>query len=429
MRRNNTYTAIDVGTSKVCTVIGRLELSGHLEILGVGLVPSRGMKKGMVSNLSEVADAAKESIQQAELDAGIKVYSANVGLTGTHISSLNTIATLDNRDYDNPVNSRDIKKVLKASSEYSSVDVDDARVLHIIPRTYAVDGHWGIGDPTGMHTSTLAVETHVIQGSSAPIDSLIKAVSQAQVKVKGIMLEPLASAKAILAQEELEMGVVVLDIGGGTSDMAVFLEGNIWHSKIIPVGGFQLTRDIAIAFNTSYNAAEEAKVIFGSVDPSGIDLDEEIELPGFVPGIHYDISRQDLCSVLRDRIEELFNLVLLELKGCGLDAVPPGGIVITGGSAKIPGLVQLVEEMAGKPVRIGVPSGIYGMPDDMHDPSFSTALGLLIADTENNGVNDWYATSKVKNSGYVLRRMRRVLGLMASAKDRIISQLRRSHDE
>lgn len=429
MRRNNIYTAIDVGTSKVCTVIGRLELSGELEILGIGLVPSRGMKKGMVSNLGEVADATKESVQQAEFNAGTKIYSANVGLTGTHINSSNTIATLDNRDYDNPVSSRDIKKVLQASSEYGSMDVDDSRVLHIIPRTYAIDGHWGVGDPIGMHTSTLAVETHVIQGSPAPIDSLIKAVSQAKVKVKGLMLEPLASAKAILAQEELEMGVVVLDIGGGTSDMAVFLDGNIWHSKIIPVGGFQLTRDIAIAFNTSYNAAEEAKVIFGSVDPSAIDLDDEIELPGFVPGTHYDIRRQDLCIVLKDRMEELFNLVLGELKECGLNTVPPGGIVITGGSAKIQGLVKMVEEMAGKPVRIGVPSGISGMPENMQDPSFSTALGLLIADAESNGRNEWYATSKVKHKGYLARTMTRVLGLLGSVKNSINSQIRRSKDE
>ncbi|MBH42786.1 MAG: cell division protein FtsA [Chloroflexi bacterium] len=429
MRKNNIYTAIDVGTSKVCTVIGRLDLSGQLEILGVGLVPSRGMKKGMVSNLSEVAEATKESVEQAEFNAGLKIHSANVGLTGSHINSSNTIATLDNRDYDNPVSSRDIKKILKASSDYQVMDVDDSRVLHIIPRTYAVDGHWGIGDPTGMHTSTLAVETHIIQGSAAPIDSLIKAVSQAKVKVKGIMLEPLASAKAILAPEELEMGVVVLDIGGGTSDMAVFLEGNIWHSRIIPVGGFQLTRDIAIAFNTSYPSAEEAKIIFGNVEPSRIDPDDEIELSGFVPGTHFDIKRQDLCSVLRDRVEELVNLVLMELKVCGLDGVPPGGIVITGGSAKVPGLVQMVEEMAGKPVRIGLPRGHSGIPADLQDPSFSTALGLLIADTESNGANEWYATSKVKNRGYLSRLMTRILGLLDSAKHSIKSQIRRFNHE
>jgi cell division protein FtsA len=428
MRRNNIYTAIDVGTSKVCTLIGRVDLLGSMEIIGLGLVPSKGMKKGMVSNLNEVFEATQESIRQAEGDAGLRVHSANVGLTGSHIHSSNTIATLENRDYATPVGTQDIKKIISASSTYGNNASEDSRTLHIIPRTYAVDGHWGIGDPIGMHTSTLSVEAHVIQGSSAPIDNLIKAVSMAKVKVKGLMLEPLASAKAILAEEELEMGVVLLDIGGGTTDMAVFLEGNIWHSRVIPVGGFQLTRDIAIAFNTSYHAAEEAKVIYGSVNLSDIDPSEEVELPGFVSDLTYDIKRQDICNVLRDRVDEIVHLVLKELKDCGLDSVPPGGIVITGGSAKMPGLVGMVEEIAGKPVRIGIPRAIGGIPAVLEDPSFSTALGLLIADAQNNGGNYWYTSSKVQNINIGTRMVKKFMKLVNRINRGIYRQLRKNND-
>ena len=378
MSKDTIHAAIDVGTSKVCTLVGRLNAFGELEILGIGLVPSRGMKKGMVSNLSEVSQVTQASIREAEAQAGVRITSAYVGLTGSHISSANSRASLDNRPYDLPVGVREVEQVLKACSTYGGSS--NAKVLHVIPRGYALDGYWGIVNPVGMFSSKLEVESHVVQGNAAPIDNLAKAISKAKVKVKSLVLEPLASAEAVLVPEEREMGVVLVDIGGGTTDMSIFLDGNLWHTKVIPVGGFQLTRDIAIAFSTPTQAAEDAKIQYGHAMPDTIDPHEEIRLPGFGEHVTYSVPRQRLCETLRERMEELLRLVMEEIGEAGLESVPPGGLVLTGGSAKIPGLEDLAEEIFPGPVRIGIPRVIGGAPAELEDPSLATALGLLLWD-------------------------------------------------
>jgi cell division protein FtsA len=391
MRKRSVFTAIDVGTSKVCTLVGCFDAAGEMQVVGVGLVPSRGMQKGMVSNLSEVHQATYASILEAEAQAGMRITSAYVGLTGSHINYVNSRASLDNRRYENPVAAEDVERVVQAC--YAQGVASGARVLHVIPRDYAVDGNWGVGNPIGMHSTTLEVESHVVHGDPSPIDNLVEALRRAGVKVKSLVMEPLASAEAVLFAEEREMGVVLVDIGGGTSDISIFLDGNIWHTGVIPVGGFQFTRDISIAFSTPFQDAEKAKLEYGHAIPEEIDPEAEIRFPGFGDDMVHVVSQQKLCSVLHERLEELLRIVLVHVDESGLDKVPPGGVVLTGGSAKLPGLEELARSIFPGPVRIGVPKAKAWVPQNLEDPSFATALGLLRWDAkhqlaENDGQND-----------------------------------------
>ena len=385
MRKGSVFTAIDVGTSKICTLVGCLDATGEMQVVGIGMVPSRGMQKGMVSNISEVQQATHASIREAEAQAGVKITSAYVGLTGNHINYVNSRASLDNRRYENPVAAEDVERVIQAC--YSPGITSGGRVLHVIPRDYAVDGNWGVGDPIGMHSTTLEVESHVVHGEPSPIDNLVEALRRAGVKVKGLVMEPLASAEAVLVAEEREMGVVLVDIGGGTSDISIFLDGNIWHTGVIPVGGFQLTRDISIAFATPFQAAEEAKLEYGHAIPEMIDPEAEIRFPGFGDDVLHVASQQKLCRVLHERLEELLRIVLVHVDESGLDKVPPGGVVLTGGSAKLPGLEELAKSIFPGLVRIGVPRSRAWVPQDLDDPSFATVLGLLLWDAKHQLVN------------------------------------------
>jgi len=377
--RNETYhVAIDVGTSKVCTLVGRSDANGDVQVIGVGIVPSRGMQKGMVSNLSEVQQVIQASLREAEAQAGVRITSAYVGITGSHISYVNSRASLDNRPQDSPVCRGDIEQVVQAC--YTDRSATGSRVLHVIPRDYSVDGNWGIHDPVGMFASSVEVESHVVMADPTSVDNLVEALRRAGVRLRGMVLEPLASAEAILSEDERNIGVVLVDIGGGTSDVSIFLEGSIWHTNVIPVGGFQITRDISIAFTTFSLAAEEAKLKYGHAIPEAVDDQEDIRLPGFGNQTFSQISRHSLCEVIHDRVSELLRLIGREVSNAGLDKVPPGGLVLTGGSAKLPGLEDLASSIWPGPVRIGVPSASAWVPHDLEDPAFATALGLLYWD-------------------------------------------------
>ena len=390
MRSETYHVAIDVGTTKVCTLVGRSDATGELQVIGVGTVPSQGMKKGMVSNLSEVQQVIQSSIREAEVQAGVRIGSAYVGITGSHINYVNSRASLDNRRYNSPVGSSDVEQVVQAC--YANRTVPGDRVLHVIPRGYSVDGNWGIHDPLGMYASTVEVESHVVMADQTSVDNLVEALRRAGIKLRGLVLEPLASAEAVLSDDERDIGVVLVDMGGGTSDVSIFLEGSIWHTNVIPVGGFQLTRDISIAFTTFALAAEEAKLKYGHAIPEAVDTTEELRLPGFGNQAFSQISRQSLCKVIYERVDELLRLILREVDNAGLDSAPPGGLVLTGGSSKLSGLDELARNIWPGPVRIGVPTASAWVPQDLEDPAFSTALGLLYWDArhsqnDGNGVN------------------------------------------
>jgi cell division protein FtsA len=399
MKNEAFHAAIDVGTSKVCTLVGRSNTAEDMQVIGVGLVPSQGMRKGMVSNLSEVQQVIHLSLREAEAQAGMKITSAYVGITGSHINYVNSRASLDNRPYNTPVAPGDVEQVIQAC--YADNDSSSDKVLHVIPRDYAIDGQWGVRDPLGMYASTMEVESHVVTAHRTAMDNLVEAMRKAGVKLRGLVLEPLASAEAILSADERDMGVVLVDIGGGTSDISIFLEGNIWHTSVIPVGGFQLTRDISIAFTTFFLAAEEAKLKYGHAIPEAVDTQEEVRLPGFGSQSFNQVSRQRFCQVIHERMEELLRLILGEVSGSGLENAPPGGLVLTGGSAKLPGLEELAQEIWPGPVRIGVPMASAWVPQDLEDPAFATALGLLLWDARHrytNG-NGAYGNGSSRNHG------------------------------
>jgi cell division protein FtsA len=385
MRSETYHVAIDVGTTKVCTLVGRTDAAGNVQVIGVGTVPSRGMQKGMVSNLSEVQQVIQFSIREAEAQAGVKISSAYVGITGSHINYVNSRASLDNRRYNSPVGSDDVAQVVHAC--YANGTTPGDRVLHVIPRDYSIDGTWGVHNPVGMYASTVEVESHVVMADPASVDNLVEALRRAGVKLRGLVIEPLASAEAVLSEDERDIGVVLVDMGGGTSDVSIFLEGSIWHTNSIPVGGFQITRDISIAFATFSLAAEEAKLKYGHAIPADVDDQEDFRLPGFGNQSFSQISRQSLCEVIHDRVEELLRLILREINQAGLDNAPPGGLVLTGGSSKLSGLEELASSIWPGPVRIGVPSASAWVPHDLEDPAFSTALGLLFWDARHSHID------------------------------------------
>ena len=382
MKNETVHAAVDVGTSKVCTFIGHSNGMDDMQVLGVGVVPSRGMQKGSVSTISDVHQAIEASIKEAEAQAGIRISSVSASISGTHMSYVNSRAALGNRKYDSPVSPDDLKQIMRAC--YTDHNGVSSRILHVIPRDYSVDGSWGIRDPIGMFGSSVEVESHVVMGDPTSVDNLVEAFRRTKVRLKGLIMGPLASAEAVLSDDEREMGTVLADIGGGTTDVAIFMDGSIWHTKIIPVGGFQFTRDISIAFTTFFLAAEDAKLDYGDAIPSSVDPDEAITLPGFGGQPATEISRETLCQVINERMDELLRIVQREVKQSGLSGTPPGGLVLTGGTAKLPGLEELASEIWPGPVRIGVPTASAWVPQNLEDPAFATGLGLLHWDAKQH---------------------------------------------
>ena len=386
MKNETVHVAVDVGTSKICTLIGRSQGPDDMQVLGVGRAPSRGIQKGSVSNIAEVSQAIQESMREAEAQSGIKITSVCAGVSGSHISCINSRASLGNRNYDSPVDSEDLKQVLRAC--YANHTGGEVRILHVIPRDYSVDGSWGVRDPIGMYASSVEVESHVVMGDSTSIDNLVEAFRRTKVKLNGLIMDALASSEAVLSEDEREMGVVLADIGGGTTHVSIFVDGSIWHSKVIPVGGFQVSRDISIAYTTFFLAAEEAKLQYGHAIPDTVDPEEDVNLPGFGSQDASLVSRHDLCQVINERADELLRIIRREVNVSGLNGVPPGGLVLTGGSAKLPGLLDLASSIWPGPVRIGVPEASAWVPDNLEDPAYATGLGLLLWDAkQQHGVN------------------------------------------
>ncbi|MDE2860521.1 MAG: cell division protein FtsA [Chloroflexota bacterium] len=382
MKNENIQVAIDVGTTKVCTLISKAEATGALRVIGSGTVPSRGMQKGIVSNLSEVQQEIQASLREAEVQAGVKVTSAYVGITGSHVSYVNCRASMDNRPNGTPIGSEDIAQVVKACCAERTGPED--RVLHVIPRDYGIDGNWGVHDPIGMYGSSLEVESHVVMADHTAAENLVEALRRSGVSLRGLVLEPLASAESTLSRDEKEMGVVLVDIGGGTTDVSIFLEGSIWHTNIIPAAGFQVTRDISIAFTTFSLAAEEAKLRFGHAMPDEVDEREQVRLPGFGNQSYTQVSRRDFCSVISDRVGELLRMARAEVGKAGLENAPAGGLVLTGGTANLPGIRDLAGEIWPGPVRTGMPASYTWVPEELDDPAFATALGLLLWDARHS---------------------------------------------
>jgi cell division protein FtsA len=372
-------SAIDVGTTKIATIVADVRSQGDIEVLGVGVVPSHGLHKGIVVNMDEAKASIAASIKEAQTISGVRIESAYVGVTGRHISSLNNHGVVAIPRNDRLVRSKDLRRVLSAAR---SISVPEGKkLLHAIPRFYTLDGEERVQEPVGMHGNRLDVETHIITASVSSVRNLVKCMRSTGID-------------AVLTQQEREGGVVMVDIGGGTTDIAVFRDGNIYHTAIIPVAGYQITSDIAIGLGLPFNIAERMKKAYGNVTP-GMDINKEATVSGIENG--HSASYRDLCEIVRSRMEELFELVLLELPSTDCRSLAPYGLVLTGGTANLEGLDELGKAKLGIPVRRGRPlsSGIYGITDILNDSAYATTVGLILWQSNNREKSAW----KVRRGG------------------------------
>lgn len=373
MKKGTVITAIDVGTTKVCTIITEAVEGNTLRVAGVGITASSGMHKGLVVSIEEAREAIRQSVRIAEYASKHKVESAYIGVTGRHITSLNRRGAVSINRSDRLVRLEDLKRVMQSARSFRIPD--GRKLLHIIPRGYAVDGGVGVGNPVGMQARKLDVETHVITAAAASIRNIAKCIQGLGIDIDELVLEPLASSEAVLTEEEKQKGVILADIGGGTTDVAIFKDGSIWHTAIIPVAGYQLTRDIAIGLGLSFNAAEAAKRSLGSLLP---DPESPARISARTAESESAISRQELSRILRSRMEEVLRMILLELPQSRYETLVPAGLVLTGGSSNLAGLDMMAQEILRLPVRIGAPVRMNGLGEELRNPAYATGVGLLL---------------------------------------------------
>jgi cell division protein FtsA len=384
MSKRGTLTAIDVGTTKVCTVVANVDESS-IRVIGVGVTPTTGLHKGLVVNINDARESIRASIREAERTCGYKVESAYVGVTGRHVSSLNSRAVVAITRGDRMVRYDDLRRVLTSARGIKLSP--DRKLLHVIPRGYVVDGQSGVKNPVGMHGFRLDVETHIITAAVTSVQNLIKCVRGIGIDIDDLVLEPLASSEAVLTEDERQVGVLLADIGGGTTDIAIFREGSIWHTAVLPVAGYQITRDIAIGLGLPFDIAEEMKKKYGSVAPV-YETKGGMSSDNLVSNGH-GVSHRDLCDIIRARVEELLRLIVLEMPNSEYEKLIPDGIVLTGGSANLTGIETLGRNTLQLPVRVGVPSNIYGISDTLHDPAYATAVGLVLWGAKHRGKQTW----------------------------------------
>ena len=374
MRSHRLVTGLDVGTTKVCAVIAEVEPEAEPNVVGVGIAPCSGLRKGIVVDLDAVTTAVHEALEEAENAAGTAVRSVLLGVTGEHIACLNNRSVVAIAQLGRQISSNDVEKALNSARVI--VLPPDREVIHAIPRDYSVDGQAGVQSPVGMYGSRLEVEAHIVTGLSSFIRNVVKCVHQAGWVVDATILEPIATGESVLLPAEKDLGVALVDIGGGTSDVAVYIEGRIYHSGVIPVGGSHVTRDIAIGLRTTLEEAERVKIAHGVVSADG-------ELPAFeVTSLGASRPRQlpgkVLAEIIEPRMMEIFHLVCEEIEKSGCTDRIPAGLVITGGGAQLRGLAELSSQTTGMPARIGQPTGVTGLTERISNPACATAVGLVL---------------------------------------------------
>jgi cell division protein FtsA len=383
MSKKDIICGIDVGSSNVRTVIAQiLSPEEKLRIIGVGTAPSLGVRRGMIVDIEETLSSINESLEKAERISGVSVSRAIIGIGGNHISSQYSKGVIAVGRADGEVVYDDVERVIEAAQAISIPP--NKEIVHVIPRSYSLDDQKNIKDPVGMNGVRLEVEALIIEGSTPYIKNLSKCFEQARIGLDDLVLTSLASSEAVLTKRQKELGVVLIDIGGGTTSVAVFEENDLLMCAVIPVGGSHITNDIAIGLRTSVDVAEKIKLEFGSATPREISKKEDINLAEIDPAEEGNVSRYHVAEIIEARLEEIFNLVNKELKSIGKEKLLPAGAVLTGGGSKLPGAVDMAKEVLGLPAQTGFPVPLGGLVDKVDDPSFSTVIGLLIWETENN---------------------------------------------
>ncbi|WP_178863140.1 cell division protein FtsA [Thiomicrorhabdus cannonii] len=378
---SNTVVGLDIGTSKIAAIIGKIKPDGEIEVVGMGTYPSRGLKKGVVVNIDATVESIQRAIDEAERMSGFTAESVYVGIAGSHIKSFNSMGMVAIRNQD--VQPDDIERVMDAAKTIAIPG--DQRVLHILAQEYMIDNQGGIREPIGMSGVRLEAKVHMVTASVSAAQNIIKCVERCNLGVADIILEQLASSEAVLSEDEKELGVCLVDIGGGTTDIAIFHNGAIRHTAVISVAGDQVTNDIAVALRTPTQAAENIKRQYACALPQLINQDEEIEVPSVGDRPARCLSRRTLVEVIEPRYEELFQLIQAELRRSGFEDVLAAGVVLTGGSSLVEGAVELAEEVFHMPVRLGYPQGVTGLTDEVGSPSYATTVGLLMYAKEHIG--------------------------------------------
>ena len=376
MTRDNKdlLVALDIGTSKVVAIVAELHPDGEIEVLGTGQHESNGLKKGVVVDIEKTVASIQAAVEEAEITSGHKVQQVVTGIAGSHISSFNStgmVAIKDNRE----VTEADVARVMETARAVAVRT--DQQVLHVLPQEFIIDGQEDIREPVGMSGVRLDVKVHVVTGAVSAVQNIIKCVRRCGLAVQDLILQPLASANAVLTADEKELGVALVDIGGGTTDIAVFVGGSIRYSAVIPVAGDQITNDIAMALRTPTADAEDIKLRHGLAKPTLANPGEKIEVPGIGDRGPRSLSKQGLASVIEPRVEELFQLVQQTIRESGYEDALSSGIVLTGGSSLLPGMAELAEDIFLKPVRVGAPSYSGSLSDVVRTPRYATAMGLL----------------------------------------------------
>lgn len=370
----NLIVGLDIGTSKVVAIVGEISPDKEIEIIGLGSSRSRGLKKGVVVNIESTVHTIQRAIEEAELMAGCEIHSVYTGIAGSHIRSLNSHGIVAIRD--NEVSVSDVDRVIDAARAVAIPA--DQKILHILPQEFIIDSQEGIKEPIGMSGVRLEAKVHMVTGSVSSAQNIVKCVRRCGLEVDDIILEQLASSNAVLTEDEKELGVCLIDVGGGTTDIAVFTEGSIHHTAVIPIAGDQVTNDIAVALRTPTQYAEDIKVRYACALTQLANPEETIEVPSVGDRPARRLARQTLAEVVEPRYEELFTLVQAELRRSGYEDLIAAGIVLTGGSSKMEGVIELAEEIFHMPVRVGVPQYVSGLSDVVKNPIYSTGVGLLL---------------------------------------------------
>ena len=396
----NLVVGLDIGTSKIVVIVGEVKPDGQLEVVGMGMHASSGMKKGMVVNIEATVAAIQRTLEEAELMADCKITGVHTGIAGSHIRSTNLSGMVKIKEKE--VTQADVDRVLETASSISLPA--DQQKLHVLEQAFSIDGQDGIKKPLGMSGMRLDVEVHIVTGAVAAVQNIMKCIHRCGLEVNELILQPLASSRAVLAQDEMDLGVCLVDIGGGTTDIAVFTGGSIRHTAVIPIAGDQITNDIAMALRTPTQDAEDIKIRYGCALRQLAD-DGVIEVPGVGERSARMLSRKTLSEVIEPRVEELYSLVQAELRRSGFDDLLSSGIVITGGSSDMQGMVELGEEIFHLPVRQGIPKYVGGLSDIVKTPRMATGVGLLSYGLEHYKNNE--ETRRQSNSfSDVLARMK-----------------------
>lgn len=380
----NLVVGLDIGTSKVAAIVGEITYDGDIEVVGIGTSPSKGLKKGVVVNLESTVNSIRRAVEEAELMSGCQIDSVFAGIAGSHIKSLNSHGIVAIRDKE--VRQYDIDRVID-SARAVAIPADQ-KILHILPQEFVIDQQEGIKEPIGMSGIRLEARVHMVTGSVSAAQNIIKCIRRCDLEVDDIVLEQLASCTAVLTDDEKELGVCLIDIGGGTTDIAIFSGGAIKHTAVIPIAGDQVTNDIAVALRTPTQKAEEIKCKYACALTQLAVGDESIEVPSIGDRAPRKISKQNLAEIIEPRYEELLLLVQAELRRSGLEDMIAAGIVLTGGSSKVTGLIELAEEIFHIPVRLGLPQHVSGLTDVVQNPIYSTGVGLLLYGKEHQDSGD-----------------------------------------